>query len=196
MCSDISRKTDSLPSLDNIGPEDLPRLIDRIRTLEEEVSDLRDLNEHLSLLVGRRPPTERRGELETARWHVVADVKKNRIVMTLSGYFDYRAAKAMASAVSGVLIHARTDFDLIHDMRELSGVSGKRTFFHFKRLAFTMNYMKIRNVVRVLHPDQRVFSGILTHAVGSFYMRPGFEFLHAGTLEEAHAMLDARASIP
>ena len=159
----------------------VPVLLREICRLEEEVERYKAC---VVALEKKRPPDERKGNSGKASWDVSYDMKANRLVIRLSGVFDYKSAKMASNAVISVLANVEKEFDLINDISGIESITDMRTLFHLRKARYLIVQAGVRRIVRVDREKQSVVSSIFNK-----HFQTG-DVIIVKSLEDAEAALD------
>lgn len=126
-----------------------PLLVREVDRLEKELSESRKRIDHLALLMKKRPPLSKEGKRGFAAWKVTVNEETNRLYLRLAGKFDFRSAKTASNHIISVFPNLREGFDVINDISEISPKTGKKVFFHLKKIMFTMDEIGVARIVNV-----------------------------------------------
>ena len=160
----------------------VPFLIREICRLEDELAKAHAC---IVALEKKRPPDLRKGKLGKAQWDVAYDIKNNRMMIKLSGVFDYKSAKMASNAVISVLENVEKDFDLINDIRDLESITDMRTLFHLRKARYLMTQAGVNRIVRVEQAKETVIAAIFKK-----HFQEGREILVVKSMEDAVAALE------
>lgn len=163
----------------------VPFLVREIEKLEEEIKHQKERVAHLKSAMNKQPQLEKIGKKGKAQWAVRIDEEKNRLYMKLSGYFDYQSAKVASSHVTSVISNLRSEADAVNDLSELKGFD-KRAVFHIRKVIHTLDYVGVKRVVRIAHPDSKI-SSVLDRL---YQDEKSYVVSQAGSIKEADSILE------
>ncbi|MFH0725882.1 MAG: hypothetical protein V2B19_05960 [Pseudomonadota bacterium] len=163
----------------------VPFLVREVERLEAELENNKSRIAHLSSLLNKRPPTSRKGKRGEGTWEVRIDEDKNRLYMSLSGFFNYQSAKEASNTIISLLTSLRENGDAINDLRELKGFD-QRALFHIRKVFYTLDYVGVKRVVRVMRDDPQ----LLSHLNPIYSSEAGYQMSVAKSVEDAEAILD------
>jgi hypothetical protein len=163
----------------------VPFLVREVERLEAELENNKSRIAHLSSLLNKRPPTSRKGKRGEGMWEARIDEDKNRLYMSLSGFFDYQSAKEASNIIISMLTSLRENGDAVNDLRELKGFD-QRAVFHIRKVIYTLDYVGVKRVVRIMKDDPQMLSQ-LDHIYSS---EAGYQLSVAKSVEDAEAILD------
>jgi hypothetical protein len=163
----------------------VPFLVREMERLEAELESHKSRIAHLSSLLNKRPPASKKGKRGEGAWEVRIDEDKNRLYMSLSGYFNYQSAKEASNTIISTLTNLRENADAINDLRELKGFD-PRAVFHIRKLVYTLDYVGVKRVVRIMKDDPQ----LLSHLNSVYSGEASYQMSMAKSLEDAEAILD------
>jgi hypothetical protein len=163
----------------------VPFLVREVERLEAELENRTNRIAHLSSLLNKRPPTSKKGKKGGGEWEVRIDEDKNRLYMSLSGFFTSQSAKEASNIIISMLANLRENADAISDLRELKEFD-QRAVFHIRKVFYTLDYVGVKRVVWIMKEDPQLLSQ-LKHIYSS---EAGYQMSVAKSLEDAEAILE------
>lgn len=160
----------------------VPLLVREICRLEDEVEKYQA---YVKALEKKRLPDTRKGSYGKAEWVVAYDMKMNRLMIKLSGVFDYKTAKMAANAVIGVLENVEKDFDVINDITGLEAITDMRTLFHLRKVRYLIIQAGVKRTVRVDKEKETLISSIFKK-----HFQQGQDIIVVKTMEDAETALN------
>lgn len=163
----------------------VPFLIREIERLENELAQYKSRITLLSAQLNKRFPLSKKGKKGQGEWEVRIDAEKNRLYMHLSGFFDYQAAKVASNTIVSMLSALQENADAINDLSKLEGFD-KKAVFHIRKVMYTLEYVGIRRVVRILG-DNAEMAAIFNNLYST---EAQYQLAAARNVAEADAILD------
>ncbi len=168
----------------------VPFLVREIEKMEKQQGESEKRIEHLSSLMKKRPPLEKKGSKGGLQWKASVDEDKNRLYIQIAGKVDYQSAKLASNHVITVLVNLRENFDVVNDISEIEPGYNKKSLFHINKMVFSMNETGVRRIISVTKPESAGVSAIVVNRS----KEDGFQTGSAGSVEEAEGMLDSAES--
>ncbi len=122
-------------------------------------------------------------------FEIIAHPEKNRVCVTLRGHLDPAERKAAAKAFLAAVNQLGPGFDIIHDLSELRPTDAEG----LKDLIRVQAAAKIKGVRSVIRIAKTPLTRVQFERIAE---ETGWAFETAGSLEEAHARLDALGPAP
>lgn len=168
----------------------VPVLVREICRLEQEMAQL---NRYVKDLEKKKPPASKAGELGKAQWDVVYDMKVQRLTIWLKGVFDYKSAKQASNAVIEVLAQAEKGFDVINDIRGLTGIADMKTVFHLRKVRYHLVQAGVNRTVRLVSSPNAKMARLF-----DTYFQSGEKTMVVTAMEDAISALenDGRFLLP
>jgi hypothetical protein len=163
----------------------VPFLVREVERLETELESQKGRITHLSGMLNKRPPTSRKGQKGQAAWEVRIDEEKNRLYMSLSGFFDYHSAKEASNTIISTLVNLRQNADAINDLEGLTGFE-QRSIFHIRKIIYTLDYVGVKRMVRIMNEDP----GLAVYLKQIYSTEAGLQISTAPSVKDAEIMLD------
>ena len=140
--------------------EAMPFLVREIERLEKQIAEYEKRIEHLSSLMKRKPPLDKKGQKGESEWQTRVDEEKNRLYIELSGKFDYKSAKLASNGVITVLPNLREEFDVIVDISKVDKDYDRKALFHIKKIMFSLKELGVKRLIRIDNPEAPGFTTI------------------------------------
>lgn len=168
-----------------IALEATPFLVREVVKLKSKLEASNKRIANLQQALKEKYPLSIKGSKDGALWEIAADLKRNRLRITLRGRFTYYAAKKTSNAALSVASSLTDGFDVVNDISAVTGIEGPKVLFQMKKSLFNLDVAGVGRVVRVVNPDDK-----LQKAVTNKTLIEGLDVITAKSAEEADHILD------
>ncbi len=164
----------------------VPFLVRELEKMEAKTQESEKRIEHLSSLMKKRPPLDKKGKKGDLSWQTRVDEDKNRLYIKISGKIDYSSAKLASNSVITILPNLRGKFDVINDLSGVEPGYNRKDLFHFKKMIFSLKELGIRKIINIKNEKAPGVSVIFENKSKT----EDFQSSSSDSVEDAEAMLD------
>ena len=169
---------------------EVDQLREKVKSLEQELNQYKEWNDHLQLQIKKRAPIERKGKTKTAKWEVRLDEKRNVFYIKLQGRFDYNTAKRVSHDIINILFQTRKGIILVNDISDKNLIVEPKASFHVRKMVYYFLKFGLKRVIRIVHPEYPQIFQFFNDQFSKVSKEVSIPISIACSLKEAESIID------